>query len=125
MMLAQITAAALVSESKILAHPASVDSIPTGANREDHVSMGATAARKATAVLRNTETVIAIELMCAAQALEFLRPMRSGMGVEAARTMIRSRVPPLGADRVLAPEIAAVSAMVQDGAFAEMWRLGI
>ncbi len=125
MMLAQITAAALVSESKILAHPASVDSIPTGANREDHVSMGSTAARKATAVLRNTETVIAIELMCAAQALEFLRPMRSGMGVEAARTMIRSRVPPLGADRVLAPEIAAVSAMVQDGAFAEMWRLGI
>lgn len=117
MMLAQITAAALVSESKILAHPASVDSIPTGASREDHVSMGTSAARKATAVLRNTETVIAIELMCAAQALEFLRPMRPGRGVEAAVKAIRAHVPPLGADRVLAPEIAVVTELVRAGVF--------
>jgi histidine ammonia-lyase len=121
MMLAQITAAALVSETKILAHPASVDSIPTGASREDHVSMGTTAAVKATRALRNAETVVGIEAMCAAQALEFLKPLRAGRGVEAARRMIRERIEPLGADRVLAPDIVAAAAMVREGAFARLW----
>lgn len=117
MMLAQITAAALVSESKVLAHPASVDSIPTGASKEDHVSMGVTAARKARQVLRNTEAVLGIELMCAAQALEFLRPLRPGQGVEKAYAAVRERIAPLGADRVLAPDIEAAAALVRAGAF--------
>jgi histidine ammonia-lyase len=122
MMLAQITAAALVSESKILAHPASVDSIPTGASREDHVSMGATAARKLTRVLRNAETVIGIELMCAAQALEFLKPLRPGVGVEKAYGLVRRRIRPLGRDRVLAPDIEAAAELVRSGELATLWK---
>ena len=120
MMLAQITAAALVSESKALAHPASVDSIPTGASKEDHVSMGMAAARKLREVLRNTETVLAIELMCAAQALEFLRPLRPGRGVLTAYERVRERIAPLAADRVLAPDIATAAAMVREGVFASV-----
>ncbi|HET7275431.1 MAG TPA: histidine ammonia-lyase [Longimicrobiaceae bacterium] len=115
MMLAQITAAALVSESKVLSHPASVDSIPTGASKEDHVSMGPSAARKARQVLRNTETVLGIELMCAAQALEFLQPLRPGHGVERAYAAVRSRIPSLAEDRVLAPDIEVAAEMVRDG----------
>jgi histidine ammonia-lyase len=122
MMIAQITAAALVSENKVLAHPSSVDTIPTGANREDHVSMGATSARKARQVLRNTETVLAIELMCAAQALEFRRPLRPGRGVERAYQLLRERVPPLDEDRNLSVDIAAATELVRSGALAEIWR---
>ncbi len=118
LMLAQITAAALVSESKILAHPASVDSIPTGASKEDHVSMGVTAARKALQVVRNAETVIAIEWLCAAQALEFLKPLRPGAGVEQAYRILRERVAPLERDRVLAPDIEAATDLVRAGALA-------
>ena len=118
LMLAQITAAALVSESKILAHPASVDSIPTGASKEDHVSMGVTAARKALQVVRNAETVIAIEWLCAAQALEFLKPLRPGAGVEQAYRILRERVAPLERDRVLAPDIEAATELVRAGALA-------
>lgn len=118
MMLAQITAAALVSECKVLSHPASVDSIPTGASREDHVSMGTSAARKARRVLRAAETVIGIELMCAAQALEFLAPLRPGAGVQRAYERLRTRITPLEEDRVLAPDIEAAREMVADGWFA-------
>lgn len=121
MMLAQITAAALVSESKVLAHPASVDSIPTGANREDHVSMGTTAARKATQVLRNAEVVIGIELLCAAQALDFLKPLRPGRGVGRAYRIVRERIPTLAGDRVLAPDIETAAALVREGRFATLW----
>jgi histidine ammonia-lyase len=121
MMLAQITAAALVSESKILAHPASVDSIPTGASKEDHVSMGTTAARKLTRVLRNTEAVLGIELMCAAQALEFLKPLRPGEGVERAYGLVRERIAPLERDRVLAPDIAAAADLVRSGDLVTLW----
>ncbi|HEX6069306.1 MAG TPA: histidine ammonia-lyase [Longimicrobiaceae bacterium] len=120
MMVAQIAAAALVSESKVLAHPSSVDSIPTGASKEDHVSMGAAAARKARQVLRNTEAVLGIELMCGAQALEFLRPLRPGQGVEAAHRIVRSRIAPLEEDRVLAPDIAAAAELVRAGRFARL-----
>jgi histidine ammonia-lyase len=116
-MLAQITAAALVSESKILCHPASVDSIPTGASKEDHVSMGPAAARKARQVLRNTEAVLGIEFLCAAQALEFLRPLQPGHGVRHAYRLVRERVPALAEDRVLAPDIEAAAALIRDGAF--------
>jgi histidine ammonia-lyase len=121
-MMAQITAAALVGESKILCHPASVDSIPTGASKEDHVSMGPAAARKARQVLRNVEAVLGIELLCAAQALEFLRPLHPGAGVERAYRLLRERVPPLAEDRVLAPDIEAAAALVREGTLAEIWR---
>jgi histidine ammonia-lyase len=114
-MIAQITAAALVSESRTLCHPASVDSIPTGANKEDHVSMGAHAAVKARRVLRNTEAVLGIELLCAAQALGFRRPLRSGAGVERAYAALRARVGELDADRALAPDIEAAAALVREG----------
>jgi histidine ammonia-lyase len=122
MMLAQITAAALVSECKVLSHPASVDSVPTGASREDHVSMGTHAARKARQVLRNAEIVIGIELMCAAQALEFLKPLRPGRRVGDAYMLVRERIAPLGADRVLAPDIDAAAALVRSGALASLWQ---
>ncbi|HEX2092658.1 MAG TPA: histidine ammonia-lyase [Longimicrobiaceae bacterium] len=121
-MMAQITAAALVSENKVLAHPASVDSIPTDANREDHVSMGAHAAVKARRVLRNAEAVLGIELMCAAQALDFLKPLRPGRGVETAYRLVRERIAPWVGDRVLAPDIEAVTALVREGTLAEIWR---
>jgi histidine ammonia-lyase len=122
MMLAQITAAALVSESKVLSHPASIDSIPTGASKEDHVSMGTSAARKARQVLRNTEAVLGIELMCAAQALEFLKPLRPGLGVERAYRLVRERIAPLEADRVLAPDIEAAASLVRSGVLADLVR---
>jgi histidine ammonia-lyase len=118
-MMAQVTAAALVSENKVLAHPASVDSIPTSAGFEDHVSMGVTAARKAREVLRNVETVVAIELLAAAQALDFLRPLRSSPPLEAARAALRELVPPLGADRALAPDIQRAIALVGSGELLE------
>jgi histidine ammonia-lyase len=119
-MIAQITAAALVSENKVLAHPASVDSIPTGAGKEDHVSMGVTSARKVRQVLRNTEMVLAIELLCAAQALEFRLPLRPGRGIEQAYRVLRERVGALADDRVLGPDIEATAALVREGVFAEI-----
>jgi histidine ammonia-lyase len=117
-MLAQITAAALVNECKLLAHPASVDSIPTGANREDHVSMGMTSALKARRALRNLETVLGIELLCAAQAIEFLRPLRSSEPLERAHAALREKVPELDEDRVLSPDIEAAGEMVRSGVLA-------
>lgn len=107
-MIAQYTAAALVSENKTLAHPASVDSIPTSANKEDHVSMGTFAARKCHDVVRNVETVLAIELLCGAQALDLFTNMRPGVGTLAAYRRIRSEIPHLERDRVLAPDIEAM-----------------
>ncbi len=114
-MIAQVTAAALVSENKVLAHPASVDSIPSSANREDHVSMGTIAARKAREVIGNVEHVLAIELLCAMQGLDLRRPLRSGAGVCAAHACIRAEVPPLDGDRILHRDIDRVVAMVRDG----------
>jgi histidine ammonia-lyase len=119
-MIAQITAAALVSENKVLAHPASVDSIPTGANKEDHVSMGAHGAVKARRVLRNTEAVLGIELLSAAQALEFRKPLRPGRGVGRAYDAVRARVPALEGDRALSPDIEAAAALVREGVFADL-----
>lgn len=120
LMMAQIVAAAGVAELRARAHPASADTVPTDANKEDHVSMGMTAALKARESVRILETLIAIELMCAAQALEFLRPMRAGAGVEQAFDIVRSRVAPLESDRVLAPDIEALTRMVHDRAFVEL-----
>jgi histidine ammonia-lyase len=114
-MLAQVTAAALVSENKILAHPASVDSIPTSANKEDHVSMGPIAARKADAAVSNTRMVLAVELMAAAQALDFRRPLRPARAVAAAQRAIRRHVPHLSRDRALGADIEKISTLISSG----------
>ncbi len=120
MMIAQYTAAALVSENKVLAHPASVDSIPTSAEKEDHVSMGTIAARKAESILRNAERVVAIELLAAAQAIEFLRPLETTAALEAAHRAVREVSPPLEGDRPLASDIEAVARLVRDGRIVEV-----
>ena len=122
LMMAQIVAAALVNETRLRAQPASVDSVPTDNNKEDHVSMGVAAALKAREAVRLLETVLALELMTAAQGLEFLRPLRPGRGVARARELVRSAVPPLEQDRVLAPDIAAMEALVRSGVFAVIAR---
>ena len=114
-MIAQYTAAALVSENKILSHPASVDSIPTSANKEDHVSMGTIAARKAGEIVRNAENVAAIELLCAAQALDVFTNMKPGEGTEAAYSVIRGEVPRLDEDRVLSSDIETVNNLMKSG----------
>jgi histidine ammonia-lyase len=116
LMIAQVAAAALASEAKSLAHPASVDTIPTSANQEDHVSMGVTAARKARSIVTNVEGVLAIELLCAAQAREFHPEVRAGRGAEAARECVRTRVPPLERDRFLHADLVATTEMVTSGA---------
>jgi len=114
-MIAQYTAAALVSENKVLAHPASVDSIPTSANKEDHVSMGTIAARKARQVAENVKQVAAIELLCAAQALDLFTNLKPGKGSLAAYKVIRRHVKHMKRDRELAPDIAAVAALIDNG----------
>ena len=115
LMIAQYTAAALVSENKVLAHPACVDSIPTSANKEDHVSMGTISARKCRDIVGNTEDVIAIELLCAAQAVDVFTNMRPGEGTAAAYRTIRQTVPHLDKDRVLSKDIEAVRKLMRDG----------
>lgn len=119
MMLHQYTAAALVSEDKVLVHPASADSIPTSANQEDHVSMGSIAARQARQVLRNVEHVLALELLCAGQGLDFrvADGTRPGAGVAEAHRRLRERVAHLESDRDPGPDIAAAAELVRGGAF--------
>jgi len=114
-MIAQVTAAALASENKSLAHPASVDSLPTSANQEDHVSMATFAARRLHAMLDNTAGVVAIEWLCAAQAIEFHRPLTSSPAIEVLHARLRDRVPRLHVDRLMAPDIAAATALVEAG----------
>jgi len=114
-MLPQYAAAALVSENKILAHPASVDSIPSSLGQEDHVSMGAIAATKLLEVVANTETVLAIELMSAAQALDFIHPLKAGGGVEAAHAAVRQRLAFAEADRLFHNDIQTALGLVRDG----------
>lgn len=114
-MMLQYTAAALVSENKILSHPASVDSIPTSANKEDINSMGSIAARKCYQILRNVQTVIALELLAASQALEFLKPLKCGEGTNLAYKTIRNFIPPLKHDRILKKDIDKISYLVKSG----------
>jgi len=114
MMLLQIVAVSLVGENKVLAHPASVDSLPTSGNKEDHVSMGMTSAWKLRQVLENVEYILAIELLCAAQGLEYLAPLRPGRGVQLAYERLRALVPRLTEDRVLAPDVERVRAHLRD-----------
>ncbi len=114
-MIAQVTSAALVAESRILSHPACVDSIPSSAGREDHVSMGMTAALKARQVIGHAKHCVAIELMVAAAALDFRSPVKPGRGALAAYQTIRARVPPLDRDRELHRDITAVMALIESG----------
>ncbi|HET8646856.1 MAG TPA: aromatic amino acid lyase, partial [Vicinamibacteria bacterium] len=118
LMMAHVTAAALASENKVLCHPASVDSIPTSANKEDHVAMGPAAARKAAQVVANTRRILAVEALAACQALEFHRPLATSAPLQAAYDRVRARVPPLEGDRVQAPDIEAVSDLVRSGTLA-------
>jgi histidine ammonia-lyase len=116
-MLAQVTAAALTSENKVLSHPASVDSIPTSGNREDHVSMGMGSALKLKQVLSNAEHILAIELLCAAQGVEFHRPLKPGIGSRLACETLRRVVPRLEQDRIMGPDIERARTLLVDGQF--------
>jgi histidine ammonia-lyase len=116
MMIAQYTAASLVSENKVLAHPASVDSIPSSANQEDHVSMGMTAARKAREILNNVTEVLAIEAMCAAQAVEFQGQEGLSPAGKAVYRLIRRQVPPLERDRILYVDMQKCAELLRSGA---------
>jgi histidine ammonia-lyase len=116
-MIPQYVAASLVSENKSLCHPASVDSIPTSAGQEDHVSMGNAAGLKAWQVLANAERVLAIELLAGAQAVEFLAPLEPGIGGRAARDAVRAISPRLVDDRPLASDIEAVASAIREGTF--------
>jgi histidine ammonia-lyase len=118
-MIAQYSAASLVSENKVLSHPASVDSIPSSANQEDHVSMGTIAARKAREILKNVQSVLAIELLAAAQALEFRHEGIMGKGVAAAYGKVRASIPPLKEDRIMYKDINKCIAMIMDGSILE------
>jgi len=115
LMMAHVTAAALASETKTLAHPASVDSIPTSAGKEDHVSMGPTAAWKASRAVANTARVLAVELLAACEAVEFHRPLRSSAALEAVVARVRQHVQNHGQDRVLGPEIEALAGLLAGG----------
>ncbi len=114
-MIAQYTAASLVSENKVLSHPACVDSIPTSANKEDHVPMSAISARKCREIVRNATHVISIELLCAAQAMDLFTNLKPGEGTLAAYRRIRSEIPHLEKDRMLSPDIEAVSRLIRSG----------
>jgi histidine ammonia-lyase len=117
LMITQLAAADLLAEMKVLAHPASVDSVPTSGNKEDHVSMGFTAGRKVRRSVECLEYVLALELLCAGQALEFLKPLQPGRGVKRAYELLRSHVAPLDGDRVLTGDIEALRSQVKAGVF--------
>ena len=114
-MIVHVTAAALASENKSLAHPASVDSLPTSANQEDHVSMATFAARRLQQMLRNTEYIVAIELLSAAQGIEFLRPLQSSPVLEGILELVRSVSPAMMVDRSLAPDMELVRGLITQG----------
>lgn len=117
LMIAHVTAVALLNEIKVLAHPASTDNLPTSGNKEDHVSMGMTASLKLRRIVENIEQILAIEFLAAAQGLEYRLPLKPGRGVLRAYEMVRRLVSPLVEDRVLTPDIEILAARVRDGAF--------
>ena len=117
-MIAQVTAAALVAENRALATPRSVDSLPTSANQEDHVSMATGAGLRLAQMARNLTDILAIELLCGAQAVEFHRPLQSSPALERAHALVRGVAEPWERDRQMAPDIAAVSRLIQKGGFA-------
>ena len=124
-MIPQVTAAALVAENRQCAHPASVDSIPTSANQEDHVSMATHGARRLRAMAENLVQIVAIELLTAAQGCDFHAPLRSSDPLERARAALRAEVPAFDEDRYVAPDIARAAAMVRSGALVEAVAVGL
>jgi histidine ammonia-lyase len=124
-MIAHVTAAALASENKSLAHPASVDSLPTSANQEDHVSMATFAARRLVEMAENTGTIVAIELLAAAQGIDFRRPLRSSAPLEEAHAVIRAIAPHLDGDRFLATDIEAARPLVIEGRFVKLAEMAL
>jgi histidine ammonia-lyase len=121
-MIAHVTAAALASENKSLAHPASVDSLPTSANQEDHVSMATFAARRLQPMIANTAHILGIELLAAAQGIEFLRPLASSAALEEVHALLRRECPSVDHDRYLAPDIDRAARLVADGSLARVLR---
>jgi histidine ammonia-lyase len=121
-MIAHVTAASLASENKSMAHPASVDSLPTSANQEDHVSMATFAARRLQGMISNTANILGIELLAAAQGIEFLRPLQSSAALEAVHALLRKDIAPHHVDRYLAPDMAHATQMVRDGSVARVLR---
>ncbi|HUO28491.1 MAG TPA: aromatic amino acid lyase, partial [Bryobacteraceae bacterium] len=115
LMMAQVTAAALVAENRVLSHPASAGSITTSGNKEDFVSMGMTSALKLKSIVRNTRAVLAIEALSAARALDLLRPLRSSARLERAHENIRAVSPAVTGDRALYTDIAAIEKLIADG----------
>jgi histidine ammonia-lyase len=122
LMIAHVTAAALASENKSLAHPASVDSLPTSANQEDHVSMATFAARRLQPMIANTAHILGIELLAAAQGIDFLRPLRSSVPLEQAHALLRALCPMIERDRYLAPDIEHATTLVTQGALSRVFR---
>jgi histidine ammonia-lyase len=118
-MMVQVTAAALASENKSLAHPASVDSLPTSLNQEDHVSMATFAARRLHDMLDNVENIVAIELLAATQGIEFHRPKKSSEPLEKVISVLREVSPPYEEDRGLSGDIGRVAALISSGTFCE------
>ena len=116
----QVSAVALLNEAKVLAHPASIDNVPTDGGKEDHVSMGMTSATKLRATVDIAEMATAIELLTAAQALEFRQPLRPGRGVKTAYDVVRSRVEPTERDRSMSDDINAIVDLIKSDSFAEL-----
>ena len=119
-MMAQVTAAALASENKSMAHPASVDSLPTSANQEDHVSMATFAARRLGEMAENTAGIVAIELLAAAQGIDLRMPLKTSPALQRAHALVRGKVPHYDHDRLLSPDIEAATALIRQGAFNDM-----
>jgi len=120
LMMIQVSAASLASENKILASPASVDSIPTSSDKEDHVSMGTTAARKLNEIIENVEHILAMEILASTQGLYFLEPMKPGTGIQAAYQLIRKVVPPITGDRRYHEDIRAIRELIERGRLLEV-----
>jgi histidine ammonia-lyase len=123
-MIAQVTAAALASENKSLAHPASVDSLPTSANQEDHVSMATFAARRLHDMAENTAAIVGIELLAAAQGIDFHAPSKTSPKLQTAMDHIRTVARPYTEDRFFAPDIASATELAQSGTLGAQARLG-
>jgi histidine ammonia-lyase len=119
-MMLQIVAASLLNEAKVLAHPASIDNVPTDGGKEDHVSMGMTGAVKLRSIVELAEMIIAIELIAAAEGLEYRAPLQPGRGVRQAYEMVRKHVPRLTTDRAMSREIQSLAQTIRDGAFDQL-----
>jgi histidine ammonia-lyase len=116
----QIVAASLLNEAKVLAHPASIDNVPTDGGKEDHVSMGMTGATKLRSVVDNAELITAIELITAAEGLEYRAPLQPGRGVRQAYEIVRKHVPRLTSDRAMSGEIQTIATAIREGEFDEL-----